>query len=730
MKYFFTFFLLFIVKIGFSQFLNRANINIAENGVFFENPFTGGLNSCQFSEIDLDQDGIKDLFVFDRTGNRILPYLCSIENNSAKYSYAPNYISQFPELKSWVILADYNCDNKNDIFTYSQTFVKVFKNISNQDTLKFELVKEALNSDFGTIIKTIFISSEDFPSVTDIDNDGDLDILTFQQSGGHIEYHQNQSIELYNNCDSLVFNLETNCWGNFFEGNNTYDFDNCNNPQTIKEKPPIEKSSSSHAGSTILAIDIDADNDKDVVLGDVSYYNLNLLTNNGTVENANMTSVNQDFPIGFNTQVSGEINSFPTAFYIDVNKDLKRDLIIAPNTANNAENFNSIRLYLNTNEDNAPLFEFVQDNFLQDKTIDLGSGAYPCVIDYNNDGLKDLLVGNLGYFDQGEKISSLALFKNVGTSEQAIFELISRDYSNLSQINLNSTLNIPTQGLAPTVGDLDNDGDKDLIVGDITGKLHFFKNNAPIGSDAQFVLESINYFNIDIGYSAAPFLFDINNDQLLDLVIGKVNGTITIALNNGTSENAVFDVLTENIGNVSVSNDEGTYGFSKPFLYEKNDNIEMLVASESGYIYHYNNISNNLEGTFNLVTDKFQNIKEGIKSSLVFEDFTNDDKRDMFLGNESGGLIYFLNSDISNGSDISQSNISEFECFPNPTSGILNIKTSDKTQVKLFNIIGQQLMNKTINQSQQLNLSYLPKGTYLINLKKQNEIKTFKIILK
>jgi hypothetical protein len=102
----------------------------------------------------------------------------------------------------------------------------------------------------------------------------------------------------------------------------------------------------------------------------------------------------------------------------------------------------------------------------------------------------------------------------------------------------------------------------------------------------------------------------------------------------------------------------------------------------------------------------------------------------MFLGNESGGLIYFLNSDISNGSDISQSNISEFECFPNPTSGILNIKTSDKTQVKLFNIIGQQLMNKTINQSQQLNLSYLPKGTYLINLKKQNEIKTFKIILK
>ena len=53
-------------------------------------------------------------------------------------------------------------------------------------------------------------------------------MLTFKQSGGYVEYHQNQSQELYVNCDSLIFELKTDCWGEFFEGLNTCDFNSCN----------------------------------------------------------------------------------------------------------------------------------------------------------------------------------------------------------------------------------------------------------------------------------------------------------------------------------------------------------------------------------------------------------------------------------------------------------------------------------------------------------------------
>ena len=720
--------LIFSFQISFGQFLNRTDLSFSENGVIIENPLTGGLNSCQFSEIDLNNDNIKDLFVFDRTGNRILPFICTIENNEASYNYASEYIKNFPEFDSWVLLADYNCDNKSDIFSYNQSYVKVYLNTSTVDTLSFELIKEALISDYTSIVSPIFISYVDIPSIIDVDNDGDLDILTFQQSGGNIEYHQNQSMELYGNCDSLIFELKTDCWGNFFEGLNSYDFNSCND-ETTTQPLVSESQSSSHSGSSLLALDLDADTDKDILLGDVSFNNINLLTNGGTTQEANMIEVNQQFPVGFGTNISGELNSFPAMYYVDINKDSKRDLIVSPNIANNSENFESIKLFTNTGEDNAPLFEFTQNNFLQDKTIDLGSGAYPCVIDYNNDGLKDLLVGNFGYFDNGNQLSQLALFKNIGTGEQPVFELIDRDFGGFSNIALNTTLNVTVSGLIPTIGDLDNDGDDDLIVGDSNGKLHYFKNTALSGNNAQFQLETVNYFDIDVGQFAAPFLFDINQDNLLDLIIGKLNGTISVALNQGSSTEPNFNNLQDNVGNVNVSNDQGTYGFSKPFLYKENNNIEMLVASESGYIYHYNNL-NDLNESFNLTTTTFQNIKDGVNTCIVYEDFNADNKRDLFLGNESGGLIYYENTEVSNGSYILFNDNVEFDFFPNPNNGLVYIKTTQQLNLEIFNLVGQKVHESEINNPQLLDISNLKSGTYFLKVYQNKNFKVEKIILK
>jgi hypothetical protein len=76
-------------------------------------PYTGGLNAPQMFKIELDGDGIKDLFVFDRYGNKVMTYLFK----GGKYVYAPMYESQFPPLFKWVVIKDYNCDGKEDIFT-------------------------------------------------------------------------------------------------------------------------------------------------------------------------------------------------------------------------------------------------------------------------------------------------------------------------------------------------------------------------------------------------------------------------------------------------------------------------------------------------------------------------------------------------------------------------------------------------------------------------------------
>ena len=53
------------------------------------------------------------------------------------------------------------------------------------------LLSYQYNNDYN-----IYVVSSDIPSISDIDNDGDLDILNFGVQGSRIEYHQNQAVEL------------------------------------------------------------------------------------------------------------------------------------------------------------------------------------------------------------------------------------------------------------------------------------------------------------------------------------------------------------------------------------------------------------------------------------------------------------------------------------------------------------------------------------------------------
>lgn len=720
--------LLIILSLPFSvysQFLKQSELSIVENGTLIKNPFTGGLNSCQLSNIDLNDDGKIDIFVFERVGDRVLCFLNNNDTIGTDFHYSKDYSKNFPNLYNWALLVDYNCDGKEDIFTYNDSYVKVFKNTSQSENLSFQVEEQALISDLGSIQSAIIISEVDIPSFVDVDGDQDIDVLTFKQSGGYMEYHQNLSQELYGNCDSLIFKLETDCWGEFFEGLNTYEFNNCNE-DAINNQNEV-RSFGPHSGSSSLLLDIDADDDMDLILGDVSFNNLNLLVNGGNSQNATMISVNQNFPIGNGSNISAEISSFPAAFHLDVNNDNIRDLVVSPNTENNSENFESIMVFLNTAEDNNPSFQYTQNNFLQNKTLDFGSGAYPATIDYNNDGLKDLIIGNYGYFSNSNPSSQLALLRNIGSQTEPNFEVIDRDFGGLGTIPLDTILNQSVKGIFPTLADLDNDGDVDLIVGDNNGKIHFFKNIANSGQDAEFELQNVNFFNIDIGQHSTPFLFDMNGDNLFDLIIGQVDGTISYAENSGTLYEPIFNTINEDFGGISVNNDESLYGFSTPYVYAENNEINILIGSESGQIYHYRSVNNDLSFNFELVSDDFQNLSQGKNTALVYEDFTNDGKRDMFLGMQSGGLFYFVNDSVSSDLEIIKDNY-QLKIYPNPTNNYLTIETTNESQILIYSNIGHLIFDKKIYGTSTLDISFLSTSYYLINIKQEGYSEWRKII--
>ena len=686
-----------------------------ENTNGFNHAWAGGINAMQPSEVDLNLDGINDLILFDRTGNKLSPFL----DVNGEYVFAPEYRSAFlNHLHDWVIFADYNCDGKEDIFTYSSGGIAVLENNSTS-TLSFNMVTSLLLSDYGTTNINLYVSSVDIPAISDIDNDGDLDILTFSILGGFVEYHRNMAMELIGSCDTLAFRYEKSCWGNFFEGLNSY-LINCTACSPDSCSPAYTSTANSkqkHAGSTLLAIDVDDDNDKDLILGDISYNNLNLLINGGDSSNANINSIDSIFPANNNNTMGADIHLFPASFYLDVTHDGVKDLVVTTNSQANSENFESVWLYANSGTNSLPDFNFVSKSFLQEEMIDLGEGAYPVFFDYNNDSLLDIVVGNYGYHDVGgNDVSGLALFENVGTNNQPSYSLITRDFAGISNLNLNISLNIPALNIYPTFGDLDGDGNKDLIVGDADGMLHYFTNNG--GSTSSFTLAVADFEQIDVGYSSTPQLVDVNRDGLLDLLVGDKTGQISYFPNNGSNTTAVFDSVISSFGGIDVDSSFTSAGYSTPHLVDIDGEYHLYIGSFTGSIYHYNNIDGNLGGNFNLVNNIEQNILEGAKTALCIKDINNDQIPDMILGNYCGGLSYFNGDTLT--INIQENYASNnLLIYPNPTNGDIFIQSKMIGILNIYNVLGQLLISEEKNiRNYKVNTSHLPKGVYIIKLER------------
>ncbi len=670
-----------------------------ESKQVFKFPWAGGMNACQFGEIDLDMNGIKDLVVFERHGNRIMTFINGGQPGAVDYAYAPEYIEVFPEIHDWAIFKDYNNDGLADIFTYSSQYpgIVVYKNTS-QNELKFEQeVYPYLTSLQGSGYVNILVTGVDYPGIEDIDNDGDLDILTFWGLGSFVEYHQNQSMELYGIPDSLSFIEVSQCWGRFAENeeSNVLYLDTC---FAKDSKANVELNNERHTGSTFLLLDVDADSDKDLLLGDVDYPNLIELINGGSPEEAFMISQNPEFP---SYSVPIDVFSMPVAAYIDINNDDTKDLIISSFDPNpiTSENHTSAWAYFNTGENNLPQFGFFKDNFLQGDMLDFGSGAYPTLVDYNEDGLLDLFVSNFGYhmwsyYTPGLLLKSvywsqIALFENTGTLDEPEFTRITHDFAHLHQKHLT--------GIFPAFADLDADYDIDMVFGQEDGTLIFMENIAGFGQTPEFADPILNYSNIDVGNFSAPQLFDLNEDGLFDLSIGEQAGNLNYYMNIGSLTNPVFEYVTDSLGKVNVTNYNISYdGYSTPcFFYSADDSIELVVGSEQGKVFYFKDIKNNLDGIFTesdslfvQVGEETENYNHGMRTSATIGQLSNDGLFDFIVGNYAGGLNYFQqikNPPVASVSEYGADK-SPILVFPNPAKEILTFRDESLLRNELVNV--------------------------------------------
>lgn len=715
--------------LGQTGFSFKYDVPVSTNDAQIKYPWVGGLDNPQFSEADLNDDDIPDLVIFDRKDGRVLTFI----SDGSEYTFDPYFAQTFPDINGFCLLRDYNCDGIEDLFYSYILGIRLMQGLySSEGRLKFIPVHDVLLDHSVNPAENIQVYEYDVPAISDINGDGMIDLLTFDVTGARVEYYENTG----DDCSVFELTKQTDCWGRFYE--TMLDAEVLLN-DTCSARLDAEMV---HPGSTLTTLDMDTDGDVELLLGDITYNHINLLTNGGDADEAHIISQDINFP---SNSLDIQQANFPATFYVDVTFDGINDLIVSPNQPNLSENVNCTWLYENQGQNDAPIFDFQRKNFLTSDMIDAGADAHPAFFDYDSDGDLDIVIGNHTYFrenamtGQGEQpYGTLTLWKNIGDAYAPSFDLVTDDYAEISSLagyGLNDFIN-----LHPTFGDIDADGDMDMILGEQNGYIHLFLNSAPAGFPAFFTLTEYRYQDINIGKSSTPQLVDVDADGLLDLIIGEKNAILNFYHNTGSQSDAQFTLISNNWGGVDVqTNTGGTLdGYSVPFLIQLNDSSEPLlfVGSEKGQIYLYDDvIANAFSGVdFTLLNESILNpLSERI--SVAMADMDSDQKMDMLIGNISGGL-FWLEQDTAAGPLVGIDEpqvdlIPLLNIFPNPTTDYLTIdwrEAYDNMDYRLINVNGALLKEGKIRKGEQIELKKIYSGIYILQCNFRGKYYSYKIL--
>jgi hypothetical protein len=186
-------------------------------------------------------------------------------------------------------------------------------------------------------------------------------------------------------------------------------------------------------------------------------------------------------------------------FAVDFNNDGMVDLLVADSSG-------ELNLFIALSQRSSR----IQYDVAQPLSIDPVAGAVPFVVDWNNDNRKDLLIGG------ADGRVMLFLQESTSSDQQPAFTAG-------TPLKVNNTLNDLNVGSAanPAVVDIDNDGDKDLVVGTAAGELYSFLN---VGTDVEPLLAAATAIGSFQG-QVAPLFIDWDADGQRNLLLSHA-GTL------------------------------------------------------------------------------------------------------------------------------------------------------------------------------------------------------------
>lgn len=157
--------------------------------------------------------------------------------------------------------------------------------------------------------------------------------------------------------------------------------------------------------------------------------------------------------------------------------------------------------------------------------IKVYANSFPFVVDWNDDGKKDLVVGE--ELPSSPNTGNIRVYLNQGTNPAPAFGSYSLVYAGSSQLYV--------YRINPVVYDLDADGLRDLIIGNDDGHVYFYRNvgnpGSPAFGDVFDTLKTESGTPIDALAGSRIHFVDWDGDSDLDLLISGYEGYVQICEN-------------------------------------------------------------------------------------------------------------------------------------------------------------------------------------------------------
>lgn len=720
---------LLFVQLADAQVFQPIDIPFDINGEPLAHTLVGGLNSPEFSKVDLNNDGVEDLYIFDKSNNAHLPFLISEENGQITYTYAYEYVHNFPNCRFWVALRDYNDDGIMDLFTMEGAS-QIYKGKYVNDKITFEPFEPHQGKYLNRMtyyepdmsINFMALFADDYPAIEDIDGDGDLDVLAVGGQSSVI-FYKNIAVESGYPLDSLTYILEDNCWGRFSRSADTEvmlsdDINKCANEFVSSDDREV------HQTLTAMVHDEDNDGDMEGIIGSVQSPNFTKVFNTGSPDFAYMTDTMLMFP---QYDVPVDIRAYPAAFYLDIDNDGISEFLAAPNQVENGEDLECSWLYRNVGTLDEVIWEHQQSNWLVDEMIDLGSNASPAFVDYNADGLMDLVIGTGGDWLWTNR-GSVALFENVGSKVEPSYKLIDNNW-----LDFNALVNSLSK-FAPAFGDMDNDGDVDLLVGTNEGDLIYAENTGGAGNPVAFNTKVVAWQGLSPGDNSYPQIADLNRDGLADLLVGVKNGAIRYFPNIGSTGNPIFESdfnIAPNkfaFGDIDAAVAGDLIGNATPLLIDRNTHYSMLLATSSVGLKYYEFSKNDLDKDLFPLIEDLGAIRVGHYIYPAVEDLNDDGFLELVVGSRRGGFTVF-GTDLGVTSTKEYENFSDASLFPNPVTEVLTVKLSNASsnnhQYLIYNNLGQLVKQSS---KPEISVKDLSNGVYFLEIRQEDRSQVLKFV--